>query len=165
MTIGRFIGGVAALIRTPATGKYLMLRRAADKDFAAGVWEPVTGRVEQGEGFEAALRREVREEIGVEVTIELILGTTHFYRGRPSAETELLGVIYLCVLEDPDSIRISAEHVGYRWAAPAEAEALLSAPDASSRWFRQVLARAEAARRLLPPELFVRYAETGFELD
>ena len=96
MTIGRFYAGIAALIWSPGTRRYLLLRRSEQKDYAPGVWECVTGRVDQGEGFEDALRREVREELGVDVQAEYILGTTHFYRGNPTPEKELVGVIYLC---------------------------------------------------------------------
>jgi len=52
---GRFLAGIAALIWSPLEGKYLLLRRADDRDYAAGVWECITGRLEQGEGFEDAL--------------------------------------------------------------------------------------------------------------
>ena len=100
MPIGHFYAGIAAVIRSPETRQYLLLRRSEQKDYARGVWECVTGRVDQGEGFEDALRREVREELGVEVQIDYILGTTHFYRGVPIPENELVGVIYLCSLAD-----------------------------------------------------------------
>lgn len=164
MPIGRFLGGVAAVVWSPANDKYLLLQRAFDKDFGPGVWGPVTGRVDQGEGFEDALRREVREEIGAGVTIDLVLGTTHFYRGDPAPHTELIGVVYLCTLPDPQAVRLNAEHAAYRWASLAEAEMLLTDLDASTRWFRRVLARAEAMRRLLPPALLDRCRQTGFEL-
>ena len=115
MSIGRFYAGIAALIWSPETSQYLLLRRSEHKDYAAGVWECVTGRVDQGEGFEDALRREVREELGVDVEIEHILGTTHFYRGSSSPENELVGVVYLCTIPDPASIHLSSEHSEYRW--------------------------------------------------
>ncbi|HEX6387601.1 MAG TPA: NUDIX domain-containing protein, partial [Anaerolineae bacterium] len=59
MSIGRFYGGVAALLYFPPTRQYLLLKRSPAKDYGAGTWECVTGRVDQGEGFEDALRREV----------------------------------------------------------------------------------------------------------
>ena len=83
MTIGRFCAGIGALIWSPTKEKYLLLRRSPEKDFAPGVWECVTGRVDQGERFEQALHREVREELGIQVQIEFIIGTSHFYRGDP----------------------------------------------------------------------------------
>ena len=36
-----------------------------------------------------------QEELGVEVQVEHILGTTHFYRGEQVPDNELVGVIYL----------------------------------------------------------------------
>ena len=64
MTIGRFYAGIAALIRSTETNQYLLLRRSEQKDYAPGAWECVTGRVDQGEGFDDALRREVAGRIG-----------------------------------------------------------------------------------------------------
>ena len=81
MDIGRFYGGVGALIWSPRGDVYLLLKRSSKKDYAAGVWECVTGRVDQGEGFEDAIHREVLEELGVKAQIEYFIGTTHFYRG------------------------------------------------------------------------------------
>ena len=164
MAIGRFYGGIAALLWSPETDRYLLLRRSVEKDYAPGVWECVTGRVDQGEGFEDALLREVREELGVEVQIELILGTTHFYRGAPYSENELIGVVCLCSLEDPHAVRTSAEHSEHRWLSAGQAFALLDAGDPSTQWMRRVLQRAEALRVIAPPELRALYRQDGLEL-
>ncbi len=83
--IGHFLGGVAGLIWKPDTDQYLLLRRSDQRDFKAGDWDCVTGRVDQGEGFEAALHREVREELRAKVQIEFIVAITHFYRGEASS--------------------------------------------------------------------------------
>lgn len=163
MSIGRFYAGVAALIWSTEYEKYLLLRRSEQKDYARGAWECVTGRVDQGEGFEDALRREVDEELGVCVQIEHILGTTHFYRGSPSPENELVGVIYLCTLGDPASIHLSAEHSEYRWLAPDQALELLSATDPSTQWIRRVIQRAEEIRLRLPQDLVDYQRKSGFE--
>ncbi len=165
MVVGRFLGGVAALIRCPGTGEYLLLRRSPEKDFAPGGWECVTGRVDQGEGFEEALRREVREELGVEVQVDYIVGTTHFYRGEAQPENELIGVIYACSLDRPDAVRLTAEHSEHQWLSPEGIATLLTDPDPCTQWTRRVVQRAEAVRRLLPGELLRYYHEAGFELD
>ena len=164
MSIGRFYAGIAALIRSPDTARYLLLHRSEHKDFGAGVWECVTGRVEQGEGFDEALQREVREELGVQVQVEHILGTTHFYRGPSTPDNELVGVVYLCSLQDSASIHISPEHSEYRWLKAPEALRLLSASDPSTAWARRVIERAEIIRSMLSEELISFQHHHGFEL-
>lgn len=164
MTIGRFYGGIGAVIWSPEKQRYLLLRRAASKDFAAGVWECVTGRVDQGESFEDAVHREVREELGVTVRVLCILGTTHFYRGALTPDNELIGVVYLCAVDDAAAVCLSTEHDAMRWVTLQEAGALLTANDLSTQWMRRVLERVEEVRRLLPSSLLDYYAQTGFEL-
>lgn len=164
MQTGRFMAGIAALIWSPATQKYLLLRRSDQKDYARGAWECVTGRVDQGEGFEDALHREVNEELGVEVQIQHILGTTHFYRGDPIPENELVGVIYLCSVAEPDAIHIGTEHSEYRWLTADQAIELLPASDPTTQWAKRVIQRAEAIRAKLPDELLDFQKKTGFEL-
>ena len=159
MTIGRFSAGVAALVRCPADGRYLLLQRSAAKDFGSGAWECVTGRVDQGEGFTAAVRREVREELGVEVQVDFIIGTMHFYRGPATPANELVGVQYCCSLADPASIHTSAEHSVYRWVTAAEAEGLLP----TGHWLRKAIRRAEAIRALSPSALLEYYSAEGFD--
>jgi 8-oxo-dGTP diphosphatase len=140
MTIGRFMCGITALIWHRDTDKYLLLKRAGHRDAGAGEWECVTGRVDQGEGFEDAVYREIREELGVEARIEFIIGTSHFYRGEAKPENELLGVRYLCTLDNPDAIQTTAEHDEYRWLTGDEIESLLS-PD---HWLIPTIHAAQA---------------------
>lgn len=163
MSVGKFYGGVGALIWSPSIERYLLLRRSPAKDFGAGAWECVTGRVDQGEGFEEALHREVKEELGTQVQVIGILGTTHFYRGAPVADNELIGVIFLCTLDDPDAIQLSPEHSEYRWLTAAEVKATLDASDPTSRWARRLITRGEIVRKLIPNELANFYQTTGVE--
>ena len=164
MHTGRFIAGVAALIWSPKSEKYLLLRRSEQKDYARGSWECVTRRVEQGEGFEDALHREVREELGVMVKVDHILGTTHFHRGDPIPENELVGVIYLCSLDEPGSICIGEEHSEYRWLTAEQAIELLTADDTTTQWAKRLIQRAEIIRSMLPKGLVEFQDNTGFEL-
>jgi 8-oxo-dGTP pyrophosphatase MutT (NUDIX family) len=160
MAIGRFYGMVGALLRRPEDGKYLLLRRSGDKDFASGAWECVTGRVDQGEGFTQAVRREVREELGVEIQIDFIVGTAHFFRGEARPENEIIGVQYCCTLEEPHNIQVSAEHSEHRWLTATEAEEMLP----YGHWLREVIRRAEELRTLMPDALLAHHRLQGFEL-
>jgi 8-oxo-dGTP diphosphatase len=57
---------VAAAIQRD--GKILACRRAPHKSLA-GLWEFPGGKVEPGETDEVALAREIREELGIEITV------------------------------------------------------------------------------------------------
>jgi 8-oxo-dGTP diphosphatase len=159
MVGGRFLAMVGALVWRHTDGKYLLLQRSAAKDFAAGQWECVTGRLEQGESFVQAVHREAFEELGLEVHIECILGTTHFYRGDTLPENEMVGVHYGCSIPDATHMQLSAEHGAAQWVTAAQAQALFPA----GHWLRALIARAEVVRRLMPQELRQWYHQEGFE--
>jgi 8-oxo-dGTP diphosphatase len=160
MTIGHFLGGIAALIWDPATEKYLILRRAAERDFQAGAWECVTGRVDQGESYEQALHREIQEEIGAQVRIEFLIGTTHFYRGEAVPENELLGVIYGCTIQSSINILFGVEHSEKRWVSFDEIKTMLP----EGNWLRKVMSRSERLKKMLPSELRKALRDEGFEI-
>lgn len=62
-------------------------------------WEMPGGKIEPGEDAETAAIRELREEIGVEVTIQSLLGTKNFTEdGRTMAITWFLATITQCHL-------------------------------------------------------------------
>jgi len=161
--IGHFLGGIAALIWDFSTESYLLLRRADQRDFQAGAWECVTGRVDQGEGFTDALRREIGEELGTPVGaqahIDFIVGTMHLYRGESKPDNEMVGVQFCCSIEKPEAIKTSWEHAEYCWVAAEEAAALLP----EGHWLLKVIRRAEAIRALMPLELLEYYRAEGLE--
>lgn len=164
MTIGRFSAGIGALIYDEGGDRYLILKRSAEKDFAAGAWECVTGRVDQGEGFEDALHREVREELGIDVKPMFVIGTTHFYRGPERPEHELVGIVYCCSSSNPAGLRLSKEHTEYRWVMAEEVREVAGEHPAES-WLLRVIERAEIIRRHYPPVLTSLHQLEGFELD
>lgn len=156
--VGSFLGGIAAVIWDPEQG-YLLLRRSSEKDFAAGEWECITGRVDQGESYTQALHREVMEEIGCRVQIEFLIGTTHFYRGSAIPENELLGVIFGCTLLDGCAPEFGVEHTEMVWARPEQLNDLV--PHHS--WLRQVIRQCEQLRSCLSSDLRRRLARSEFE--
>jgi 8-oxo-dGTP diphosphatase len=153
MSVGRFIAGIGALIRDADSGRYLILRRSAQKDYGANDWECVTGRVDQGESFPEALHREVLEELEVLVQIDFFLQTTHFYRGEEKPENELVGVLYCCSIQDPAAIQTSWEHSEIRWVTASEAVELLP----KGYWLLELILRAETLHDMIPAELLEYY--------
>ena len=102
---------VAALIEEG--GKFLVCRRPANK--ARGLlWEFAGGKVEQGEEKAAALVRECREELGVELDVgEVFTELTHVY---PDVTVRLT----LFCARIAAGVQQRLEHAELRWATPQE---------------------------------------------
>ena len=118
---------VGAMIEHVPTGRILLMQRAATADYAPGLWEDLTGRMKQFEEPEDALRREVREETGLEIEIVKPIKIFHLYRGERTAQNELVGIVYWCTAQS-DHVTLSHEHDAYRWLLPREALAMADDP-------------------------------------
>jgi 8-oxo-dGTP diphosphatase len=93
-----------------------LARRADTKKFLPGVYELPGGHVDFGEGLEDGLRRELREELGIEVTVGELAGVfTYVNHVKKSHSIE---VVYFAELVTPEEdIHLNPEdHSGYVWA-------------------------------------------------
>ncbi len=125
--IGHFMIGVGCVLEHQPTGKILCLLRDR-ANFQKGEWELMYGRIDQHEDLFTALRREVKEETGLEgFAIERLLRVWHFYRGEQKAETEIHGLTFHCLIQTQD-VKLSTEHAEYRWVNPEEALSLIKVP-------------------------------------
>jgi 8-oxo-dGTP diphosphatase len=84
---------VAACALIDANGRVLLTRRPEGKHLA-GLWEFPGGKVEAGEQPEAALIRELREELGIEIEHRSLAPLTFASHAYP--EFHLLMPLYLC---------------------------------------------------------------------
>lgn len=105
-------------------GQILLTRRSFDRDHAPGEWETLTTRVESAKTFEQALKREVKEEVGLEVEIVRPFHTFHFYRGP--AKIEHLGVSFWCRYQGGQVALNPREQISYQWVSPEEALSIVS---------------------------------------
>ncbi|MHA6765505.1 NUDIX domain-containing protein [Streptacidiphilus sp. PAMC 29251] len=64
-------------------GRILLARRSAGARDEPGAWDTGAGALEHGESFEAAVRREVREEYVAEAGTIATLGVRNVLRGDP----------------------------------------------------------------------------------
>lgn len=88
-------------------GKILIARRKAGDRFG-GLWEFPGGKIEAGESPKQCLRRELREELGVEAEVEEFLAASRYDYGDFEVEllafrVALLGEVFR--LNDHDEIR------------------------------------------------------------
>ena len=105
-------------------GKLLVTRRAHEREHAGGEWELLSGRVNQNESLEDAVRREVKEEVGLEVEVLQPINTFHFYRGPDKVEHQ--GVSFLCKYLGGEVVLDTTEQIAYKWATPDAALQLIT---------------------------------------
>jgi 8-oxo-dGTP diphosphatase len=84
---------VAAVALIDADGRVLLAERPAGK-YLAGTWEFPGGKVQPGETPEAALIRELAEELGIDVEASCLAPFTFASYGYP--EFHLLMPLYVC---------------------------------------------------------------------
>jgi 8-oxo-dGTP diphosphatase len=102
-------------------GKVLTVQRAHDDEVGGGTWELVGGKIRFGEDLEAALLREIQEEVGLDVTVERILYATTF---QTHATRQVVILTYLCK-SDHHEVFLSQEHIDYRWSTKEQSRKLL----------------------------------------
>ena len=126
-------------------GKILITQRSFERPHEPGEWEILTGRVDQGESFEEAVRREVMEEVGLEVEVLQPFNTFHFFRGTEKAEH--LGVSFVCRYKGGVVKLDTTEQVAFKWATPGEALKLIKNPSIQSsvKKIKQLLEKPVAA--------------------
>ncbi len=110
-----FVVAVAAVI-FDGEGRVLAMRRSADKDAGAGLWETLSGRVEPGEEPLDAMVREIEEECGLEVRIDP--RPVDAYAARRN-EAPMVVVVYRAE-RVAGEVRRSREHDDHAWWTPAE---------------------------------------------
>jgi 8-oxo-dGTP diphosphatase len=84
---------VAAVALVDADGRVLLAERPAGKSMA-GLWEFPGGKVNPGETPEAALIRELAEELGIDVTASCLAPFTFASHAYP--DFHLLMPLYVC---------------------------------------------------------------------
>jgi len=106
---------VTAVIRKGR--RILVGLRAANESAFPGLWALPGGKLEPGETVEDGLKREVREEVGLQVT-----GTPVFLRSfcftHPRHQTPVLGLSF--AVEATGAVQLSDEFSAHRWVTPED---------------------------------------------
>jgi 8-oxo-dGTP diphosphatase len=103
---------VAAVIHDSA-GRILLARRPQDRHMG-GLWEFPGGKVERGESPEGALRRELEEELAVDVIIGPLLDRAH--HAEPGLEIDLL----FFTTEIVSGVPFPADDQEIAWVSPSD---------------------------------------------
>ena len=113
---------VVAAIWQDADGRYFLAQRAAHKS-QGGLWEFPGGKVEAGENEKAALKRELLEELGIDVVVnEFLVEATHKF----SEELTIILRAYSIFCSNFDVTLV--EHQDCAWFIKAEIKNLDLSP-------------------------------------
>jgi len=107
----------------------LLIRRAADRIYP-GLWQCVTGKLEEGERIIDGALREVSEETGLgPADLEAVFETDIVNWFHMAMLDTLLSEAVFAARVRPDArVSISPEHDDARWLTPAAAKALVTWP-------------------------------------
>ncbi|MBI2426917.1 MAG: NUDIX domain-containing protein [Candidatus Kerfeldbacteria bacterium] len=109
----QFQVGLKAVIANPE-GKILLIKRASTNTIA-GYWDIPGGRMDFGEGLEAGLKREIKEEAGLDLaTIAAPLSVTTFHP-KVNPDVQIVRMIFWCTVASHNNVKLSEEHSEYGW--------------------------------------------------
>ena len=114
---------MVAAARADGDGRVLLPRRAPGRAMA-GLWEFPGGKVEPGERPEAALVRELAEELGIEVEIAAL--TPAAFASADNDGRHMLLLLYLCREWRGEPRPLDAAALA--WVSPADMAALPMPP-------------------------------------
>jgi 8-oxo-dGTP diphosphatase len=91
----------------------LVLKRQDDNPHMPGVWEPPGGRLELGENPFGGLKREVKEETGLDIEVGDPMAVRHFTRGDGQ---KIVMISFFCKPLGKD-VKMSKEHQEFKWVS------------------------------------------------
>lgn len=100
---------------------YLLIQRAENDSFEPGLYEFPGGKVDQGEGLNDALYREIYEETGLMVTIkEPLFFWDEACVKKDYANFRHVSLFFECSVPINAKVKTSFEHDQYIWQSLAE---------------------------------------------
>lgn len=114
--------GVKALITNPK-GEYLIVSSRRRP-----YWDLPGGRINKHESIEHALKRELKEELGIGARMGVLLGATisKIRIRTPSGKVGLCLLVYMCALPRNAHVKSGKRHHISRWVRGKEFAQLLS---------------------------------------
>lgn len=112
---------VAAKALVVNQGKVLLIRESANNPVGtnANKYDVVGGRIEPGESVEECLKREVKEETGLEIKIGKPFYVTEWRPVVKGEPWQIVGIFFEC-FADKDQVRLSQDHDDHKWIEPKD---------------------------------------------
>ena len=102
-------------------GKMLIIRESGKYEDGtnAGRYDFPGGKVEPGETLPAALKREVKEECGLEITIGEPIFVGEWRPIVKGKQLQIFGIYFRCETDKPEVI-LGQDHDDYQWIKPED---------------------------------------------
>ncbi len=115
---GQIVVANKAVIK--AKGKYLVLLKSDLEDVTPNSYDLPGGRMSYGEKPGESLKREVKEEVGLEIEIKGITDIWSFVIEQK--KLQLVGITWACTSQNTE-VKLSPEHSSFKWLSYKEIQA------------------------------------------
>lgn len=94
----------------------LVLKRSENDDFLPGFWEIPGGGLDYGENPEEGLKREIKEECGIDVEVLNPVVVTDYFMDKGEDRVHRVEINFTCHPKNKDqAITLSSEHMESMW--------------------------------------------------
>jgi len=100
--------------------KVLIVQRAADEEILPNLWEFPSGKREPLEESVTTVKREVKEETGIEVEVVSIISVFEFKVEKPDEIRDLTQINFLVKPVATPEVKLSSEHQNFAWVGEDE---------------------------------------------
>lgn len=114
---------VSVILAIRCQGRFLLAKRSEDDEIFPGYWQNMGGKVEIGEKVEDAIKRELKEEVGLSLESFPIFLHSYSWKKDDDSPTRL-GLIFLIELKNKNKdykINLSSELSDFGWFTIEEA--------------------------------------------
>jgi len=105
-------------------GKVLILRESSAYKGGTnhGKYDFPGGKINPGETIEEALRRETKEECGLQIVPGKLIAVEEWRPKVPEGQLQIFGLFYICTLRPHFEVVLGRDHDDHKWIEPRHLE-------------------------------------------
>jgi len=121
----------------------LLLKRSTGEKFNKNKWDLPGGHLEKGETVKESLKREIKEETGLDVRIGSIVNIVEFSHNHQQFKNEKRGLRFIAYYQSGKVILDDNEHSDFKWLPIEEAINKLDDEDGFEKEKKETLLKAK----------------------